>query len=342
MVEPVYVTRDKIMRALDVKPSAYMHTEIDRACRSGSRAAEGLLHRVFYPERLTRVFDYPVPGGDTPGRIWFDERALVALEEVTSDGVTIPTSAVLGYPRTGPPYSRVDLDRATSYAFGGGPQGAVEMLGTWGYRDDEVLLGTLSGSLTDSATQVLLSVPAEVGAILRAGTERMIVTGKRWANSGITASAVAQDKASVTVTVSDGSVFAENETILLDSERMDVVDIAGNSLTVRRASGGSLLAAHSNGAAVWRQTTALVERGSLGTVAAAHSSAAEVMQWQAPSLVEELSQAYAEDAFLQRNAGYARTVGSGDSERQVSVRSIKAVEERAYALYGRKARMRYV
>lgn len=339
MVEPVYVYREEIMRALDVKPSAYMVDEVDRACRAGSRAAEGLLHRIFYPQLLTRRFDYPRPGGEVSGRIWFDELALVELVSILSDSVSIPSSAALSYPRDGAPYSRIDLDRDTIYSFAGGPQDAVSITGVWGYRNDETTQGALTADATTTST-LSVNTPQPVGAILRVGTERMQVIGQNWVSSGQT-SFLAADKGATSLAVTDGSVFRTGEAIIMDSERMEVVDIVGNTLAVRRAQGGSVLAAHT-GVAIYRQTSLTVERGALGTTATTHTSGDVVYRWESPSLVKELSTAYAEDAFLQRNAGYARTVGSGESERQVSGRSIRGIEDRAYARYGRKGRMRAV
>lgn len=338
MIEPMYVYREELMRALDVKPSAYMNSEVDRACRAGSRAAEGLLHRIFYPEVIARRFDYPRPGGEVPGRIWFDERSLIELTSIASEG-SIPSSAALSYPRDSAPYSRIDLDLNTNYSFSGGPQDAVTLTGLWGYRNDESTLGTLTANaLATGALSV--DAPAMVGMILRVGTERVQVTGQTWVSSGMLTS-LAADKGATSVAVSSGSTFRTGETIVIDTERLEVVDIIGNTLSVRRAVGGSVLAAHTN-ATIYRQTSLTVERGSLGTTAGTHTNGDTVYLFEPPSLVKELSTAYAEDAFLQRNSGYARTVGSGESERQVSGRSISAIEQRAYARYGRKGRMRAV
>lgn len=336
-MEPVYVTREELGRGLDVKPSAYMAAELDRACRSGSRAAEGLLHRIFYPETLTRRFDYPLPGGSPVNKIFFDERSLVSLTSASSDGVTIPTNAVLLRPNAGPPYEWVELDQDLSYSFSGGPQNAVTLAGLWGYTNDETLSGSLSGAINSSTANVTLTVPADVGVILRVDSERMIVTGKTWSTTGQTAT-LAADKTSTSLAVANGTLFTEGESLLIDSERLEVLEIVSNTLIVRRAAGGTALAAHTAATVYW-QHTMIVQRGSLGTTAAAHLDAASVYRWECPSLVKELSQAYAEDAFLQRNAGYARTTGSGENEKQVSVSGIRAVESRAYAQYGRKVRM---
>jgi hypothetical protein len=343
MPEVLYVTREEIMTALDVKPSAYMRREVDRAARAGSRACEGRLHRIFYPEILTRQFDWPNSQGGPDSRLWFDERSLISLTSITSGGVTIPNaSAQLRPDLSGPPYSHIDLDRNTSSAYSGGPQRAVSITGLWGYRNDERQIGTSLIIASTSATSITVSTPVDVGSVLRIDSERMRVTGKTWALAGQTTPTISADKASTSFSLADVSGFSFGETILIDAERMEIVDIAGNLLIVRRAAGGSVLAAHTAGTQVYVERALTVARGALGTTAATHAAAAPVFLWEVPSMVKELSQAYAEDIFLQRNSGYARTVGTGDSERQVSGRSIKGIEDRAFAIYGRGARMRAV
>jgi hypothetical protein len=339
----MYVTREEIMTSLDVKPSAYMRREVDRAARSGSRATEGRLHRIFYPEILTRTFDYPTAQGGAVNRLWFDERSLISATSIVSDGVSIPAGEALLRPDlSGPPYSHIEINRSSRYTFAGGPQRAVSITGLWGYRNDESARGTALVISSTTATQITVTSSIDVGRVLRIDNERMLVTGKTWTLAGQTTPVIAADKAAVGISLADVSTFSFGDTILVDSERMEIVDIAGSMLIVRRAAGGSILAAHASGTQVYVERLLTVERGALGTTAATHLAGATVYRWDCPTLVTELAQAYAEDAFLQRNAGYARTAGTGDSERQVSGRSIKNIEERAATLYGRSARMRAV
>jgi hypothetical protein len=341
MVEPVYVTREALMRALDVKPSAYMRVEVDSACRAGSRAAEGFLHRIFYPEVLTRTFDYPESGrGRGISQLWFDERSLISLNTLISDGISIPPGYALLRPDGPPPYDRLELDRDTSAVFAGGPQRAVSITGLWGYWDMESSPATLASSPGSGSTSITLAAPMEIGSILRLGQERVIVTERTWTGSGQSVT-ISGNKDATLLTVSDSSVFSFGEEILVEAERMEIVDIASNSLVVRRAAGGSVLAAHT-GALVQRSTVHVVQRGSLGTTASAHVSGEAVYLFLVPSLVKELAQAYAEDIFLQRNSGYARTAGTGDSERMVGRNVTKGIEERASGIYRRKVRSRAV
>ncbi len=341
--EPVCVTRDEIMKALDVRPSSYLLEELDRACQAGTRGVEGLLHRVLCPEVATRYYDWPSPTGYIR-RIDFDEHSLISATEVISNGVTLTenTDFYLEPANEGPPFEYLELNRDSSLSFSGGPQRAVAITGLWAIGNDERTNGTVVGSLSDSATTVTLSVPASVGAILRVGTERMQVSGSAWVTSAQTSPALTADKAAVSLAVSDGSVFTSGEYLLIDAERLQVEDIAGNTLIVRRAVTGSLLTAHTLGAVIYWQHALTVERGSLGTTAAAHGNGSTVYRWTSPSLITEVAQAYAEDFFLQRNSGYARTVGSGDNVRAAPGRGIGQAEVRCRKVYGRGYRTRAI
>src|SRR3546814_20587325 len=89
--------------------------------------------------------------------------------------------------------------------------------------------------------------------------------------------------------VTDGTLFFVGELILIDSERMRIVDITGNNLTVVRAYDGSTLAAPSLGADVYVYRSLTVERGALGTTAATHLDAASVTVWAVPASVKVLA-----------------------------------------------------
>src|SRR3546814_15641842 len=82
------------------------------------------------------------------------------------------------------------------------------------------------------------------------------------------ASAMNALKNDQTVDASDGTLFFVGELILIDSERMRIVDITGNNLTVVRAYDGSTLAAHSLGADVYVYRRLTVERCAPGPPAA--------------------------------------------------------------------------
>jgi hypothetical protein len=176
--------------------------------------------------------------------------------------------------------------------------------------------------------------------------ERMIVTGRSMADttqnvggSGLTAQAN-----SVTLTVSDGTAFAVDEVLLIESERMVIADIAGNQLTVIRAWDGSVLAAHTAGVDIYASRSLTVTRGALGTTAATHTGGATIQRWDPPALVRDFVIGEAMNRLLQEQAGYARISKASTGSKSVSVEtlSLESLRTRTYNAHGRKARTRAV
>ena len=320
-----------------------MARQTDRACRAGSRMVEDFCHRILYPVLATRTFDYPGPRS-TSLKLWLDDQELISLTELSSDGTVIPSTDYFLRPDIGPPFDRIEIDRDSSSAFAGGPQRAISATGLWGFRNDEAAMTTLDAAIAStSVTTVDVNAPAGgVLSILRIGSERMFITGKRWVTSAQTAPALASNVNAQSMAVSNGAVFTEHEYLLIDSERVQVLEISGNTLTIKRAVGGSALAAHTIGATIYWQHRLTVERGVLGTTAATALDEATVYRWIPPTAIESLAQAYAEDIFLQENSGYARTSGQGENERPVTGTGIAKAERRVESVYRRKARQRAV
>jgi hypothetical protein len=170
----------------------------------------------------------------------------------------------------------------------------------------------------------------------------MVITGRSMASTGQTLQAdLTASNADVSVLVEDGTGYAVDEVVLLDAERLLIVDVAGNLLVVKRAWDGSVLATHT-GSAVYAPRALTVERGALGTTAAAHDDATAIARYEPPGLVRELCLAEALNTLLQRQSGYARTVGSGDNQREAAGRALRDIRDQAYTAYGRKARIRGV
>lgn len=170
----------------------------------------------------------------------------------------------------------------------------------------------------------------------------MLVTGRSMLTTGQTLQTpLTASNANVTVAVTTGSAYSVDEVILLDSERMLIVDIAGNQLTVKRAWDGSVLAAHT-GSTIFAPRTLTVTRGFLGTTPATHLSAAPIARHLVPALISGATIALALNQLLQEQAGYARTAGSGDHQRENTGRGVRAILKDASTTYGRKARIRGV
>ena len=150
--------------------------------------------------------------------------------------------------------------------------------------------------------------------------------------------------ANETVAVTSGSAFAAQEVILIDAERMLVVDVAGNNLTVKRAWDGSTLAAHTAPTAdIYSLSGVGVARAQLGTTLAAHTTNDIVYRHVFPAPIRDLAIAEAIHQIQNETGGYTRTVGSGDATRPEPFgRGLDLMRREVYANYGRKARMRVV
>lgn len=348
---PCYCTREDVKTALDLKETARSNAQVDRAIQAGSRQAEQLLKRVFYPTDATLKFDWPNPNQRArPWRIWFNQYDLVSATAVTSGGINIPISNINFEPvNSGPPFTYMELDISKSSALSAGStwQHSVLITGTWGYSANTAPAGSLAAAMSDTtgtSAQVTDSSQVGVGALLLVGTERMLVTDRAMITTGQTQQGTGAGTVSnsdVALGVTDGTKYAVGETLLLDSERMLVVDIAGNTLTVKRGWDGSVLATHS-GATIYAPRNLTVTRGALGTTAATHLQSAAASRYVYPPLVVDLSIAESLNTVLQETSGYSRTVGEGDSLRLASGAGLADIRSQAMNANGRKARQRVI
>lgn len=342
-----YATREDVKTALDSKATARDNAQVDRALDAATIAIHGLCHRTFYPEIDTRRFDWPDRVQHVPSwRLWLDANEIISVTTFVSGGVTIPAADLMLYPNSGPPYNRVEISLASSSALSSDDthQQAISITGLYGHTNVEAAAGQLAEALdaSETAVDVTDSAAIGVGSIIRVDSERMVVIEKTMLTTGQTLQTPLTDKTNGTlVAVTNGAAFTLGETILLDAERMLVEDIAGNNLVVKRAWDGSTLAAHT-GSTIYAPRTLIVERGALGTTAASHTTSTAIARWVPPPLVWAYAVAHAINTVNQQRAGYARTVGSAESEREASGRGLRALEVDLYTACGRKARSRAV
>lgn len=352
MTTPWYATREEVKAELDVKETARSNARIDRALADATDAVHGLTHRVFYPTLATRSWDWPTGQGAPAWRLWLDGNELISVISLTTGAIVIdPADYFLRRAdgRDEPPYTHLELNIGSAASFGGGPttQRDVSIYGLYGHRNDETPSGTTTEALDATETGVdvdaATSAAAGVGSLLRIDSERVIVTGRSLLDTGqLLAGDLTNQNNSVIVPVTDGTAFAAGEMVLIDGERMLVEEIAGNALLVRRAWDGSPIAPHSTGAAVYAPRTLTVARGALGTTATTHTSGTAVARWDAPGSVRQLGLAEALVDLMQGRSAYARTAGSGESEREASGKGLADLRDRVYTAYGRKARTRAV
>lgn len=337
---PTYVTREQLADALDVSPTGVEAAALDRAIESGSRAVETRCRRVFWPQVEARLLDWPAPGDLAPGyRLYLGANELgAAPTAITSGGVTIAVGDVIPGPaELGPPFGYLDIDTSSAAAWSSGDtwQSSTSITGPFcGCEIRTRTVGELDGSLTSSTTGVQVDGAAAaavgLGDLLNVGSERMLVTGRTWVDTTVNVTMAADSS----VTTFTGSGFAEGERLLAGGERMRVVDVAGTTVTVRRAVDGSVLAAHT-GADLYASRSLIVERGYGGTTAATHSDEADVAVQVYPALVRELALAEALVAKVQEGGAYARPQSTGESSRAVASGTLADVRARCEAEHRR-------
>jgi hypothetical protein len=343
---PWYCTREDVKSASDSKLTARDDAQVDRAIGAQSRVVEGCLHRRFYPQTATRTFDWPNGQRAAPWVLWLNDDEVATVSQLVSAGVTISANDYLLRPDHGPPFTRVEIDLDSSAAFGGADthQRSIAITGVFmGCPLEERPAGALAEDLdtVETAVDVTNGALVGVGTILRVDSERMIVTGRSFLDTTVNLGGDGLTN-SISDVVAEITGVQPGELLLVDGERLLVVDVAGSNAIVKRAWDGSVLAAHSAGADVFASRTLTVERGALGTTAAVHTNAAPLAAHVVPDAVRALTVAKAQVQIAQEQAAYGRTVGSSDNEREAAGKGVAALEDAAYTTHGRKARQRAV
>ena len=372
---PCYCNRDDVKRALDFEGmTAISDARIDRALMTTAETIEGHLHRVFYPLTTSRFIDWPNYQYAYPWQVYFEQWDLVAMTALESPrGTAIPLYQVFLEPvnrKPGFPFEWMELDRSTNAAWGLGPtpQHSIYATGTWGFNADTDPAGTLASSAGASDATITVSdsslsgvgdllvldpatsaapypaYPGTAGAVGAPTGERVIITGRATASTGLTQSgsgcSTESDADNVLATTGSGTLHA-GEVIVLDAERMLITEIIGANATVKRAWDGTNLATHS-AATVYAYRTLSVLRGQLGTTAASHSSGATVARHRVSSIIRDLSIAEALNQVLQETSGYARTVGQGEMAMPAPGIGLAEKWDEARTTYARKARIRTI
>lgn len=338
-----YCSREDVKEALDIKYSARMDRVIDRAIESASRSVENMTRRVFYPTTAVKYFDYPDRVTSYAYRQWIDQPdQLIAVTSIVSGGNTLASNEYFLEPvNSGPPYNRIEINLGLDETFDADNtwQRQTVVTGKWGYQENWDTATTITASINSSVTTVAIDDSAAVGVgdLIRLGTEWMSVTAKAMVDTGDGVTLTA-DKNSVTLTGLTAGNLNVNETILVDSERMLVVDTAGTTATVVRAYDGTVLAAHTT-ASVFAPRSLTVVRGANGSTAASHTSGDAVERFAYPGPVRQLAIAEALVTIAQGQAGYGRTVGAGDNVKESSGKGLYDLRSEVKLSYGRRSRL---
>jgi hypothetical protein len=334
-----YASREQVKASLDYAEPARQNDQVERALASAVESINSLCHRIFYPFQTTIIWQE----ANTRWRLWLGNPQLWDLESVLINDEDVSEHVVL-QPNVGPPFELIELQLSSPVLFPTRSRQGVEIKvsGTWGY-EDEVHETSLSGVVDD--TQTIINVNnagLETGMVIRVGDERMIVTSDRFLATGETldlAEALPALDNETKLVVTDSTSFVAGETILIGAESMKIVVVGDpDTLIVRRAWDGSVLAEHASDAAIMSRRTLTVERGALGTEADEHEDDEVVLVHRPPTLVNQLAVAETIDKILQENAGYARTSGTGDNQRETRASALKMLREDTYRKHGRKVR----
>lgn len=346
MTRVCYTTREDVKSAMDSAETARNNAQIDRAIAAASEGIDDRCRRRFFPTIDTVEFDWPDDQSPTSYRLWLNQHELISATTVTSGGETISSSDYTLYPAGGPPFTRLEILLSSSAAFGGGSthQKDISITGVFGYRADTAPAGLLAEALDSSETSVDVtdSSVIGVGQLIKVDSERMQVTGKTMLATGQTLQApMTQADNNTGCVVTNGGAFAVGETILLDTEKMLIEEIAGNTLIVRRSWDGTNLAAHT-APTIYAPRTLIVERGVLGTTAAEHETATAITKHVPPYLVRDLCIAEALNTLYQESSGYARSVGKGESAREMYARGLRDLRTQVDESLARRTRIRVV
>jgi LysM repeat protein len=259
---------------------------------------------------------------------------LISVTSITNgDGSTIPPTSYFVEPvNYGPPYSWIEINRASSAAFTAGntDQRAITIVGLWGHRNDERAAGQLTASITTETTITVTSGSAiGVGQIIRVDSERMIVTGRQWATTGQTLTQPMTSNVGDTLfEVASTAGYTADETLLVGTEIMLIAAVASaTGLIVKRAWDGTIPAAHAASDPV----------SASRTLTASHSNGAAIAAWQPPALIEQLAVAEALTTIAQERSGYARVSGA-DAAMEVTGKGLIDLRHQVRVAYGRQIR----
>lgn len=340
-----YCRREDVQQVLDAPATSRINWQLDRLIESKSRAIEERLHREFAPTLATRYFPFPNDQMGRSWRIWLDRDELISANTVTSGGHTV-SSYYLEPANIGPPYDRLEVNLGSTSSFDTGStyQRNIAINGIFaGAPVEDRSIGALSSTLGNTvgatANATWTTPRFGVGDVLLIDSERVTITGRNMSSSAQTLQTpVGASTAETTIAVTSGASFLADTVLLLDSERMLVVDVAGNNLIVKRAWDGSVLASHS-GSTIYTYTGITLDRAQLGTTIASHSSSTTIYQWQVPGPVRQLCVAEVLNAFEQEASGYARSIGSGDNVRNAMGVGIEDIRRDVMQSHGRQLRM---
>jgi hypothetical protein len=304
------------MRALDIRQAAYSRERIDRAVLSGAEAVDSITQRRFFYDTTTHSWDWPNFQYAAPWRVWFDSHEMAGAPSLFVTGSLLPVPVVIAPGQyimqpvnDGPPWTYIELrrDLNSAYGYNETPQNDIAITGPFGYWMRTRAAGSLAASVsTTGITTIMVNdgVSVGVGDVVNVDSERMIVYDSNYTDTTITFGGLSTAQANDNiVNVADGTQFARDEIIQVDSEWMLIQAIQGNNLIVKRGYDASVLSAHTGGT-IWARRSLSVLRGALGSVAATHTDGAAIAVDETPGLCRQLAIAEAVVWLTQEPGAY--------------------------------------
>lgn len=340
-----YTTRESIKRAISVVGTAE-DTLIDEHVAAASREMESklMVTPAFIPKTQTRLFRWPQDADVAPQHreryALFVDAPLLALTSIKANsgaGADFASETFLEPINDGPPYTRIEIDKATAdanavFEVGDTDQRAIHVEALWGLANATTPGGTVrsAAGIDDSVTALLVSD----GSVIGVGATALIGSEQVFIGEVVSAAEenddlldmvgdLAATKSVVAVTVDDGSRYNVGERILIDSEQMQIEAISVNVLTVLRAVNGSVLAAHLDNAPISVFRTCTIVRGVNGTTAAAHALTAAIVTYAIPEDAAALCRAIAIFNYQQDKSGQTGVVGAGEAAVRVSPKALR-------------------
>ena len=343
-----YTSREKFKVAANISGAQWNDT-IERVIEASSRDVDRWTRRHFIPKTQTRLYRYPQPRAGVAGVLWLDQDLLsistLQTQAQNSSPTTISSSDYFLEPNNPEPdgntrYNRIEIDLSSTAAFEGGdtPQRSISVAGSWGWSNATKSSGAIddSGGISASDTTLIVSDASkiDVGDTLLIDSEQIFVSDRSFAARGSIlldeGSDLAGTNATVTVTIDGSHGIVAGEVIRIDSEQMYVVSVI-------RAWDGSVLASHSNNAAIHVNRTLTIERGVNGTTAASHSDDASITKYSPDSDVSRWCMAEAIASYHQEHAGWGVVVGTGGGASALDGRDLSQLRQ-SMVNYYRKMR----
>ena len=342
-----YTSREALKDALDIV-GIHRNRAIDRTIEAVCREIDRACHRWFIPRTQTRLYRWPPHHNGPSYMLWLDADLLsiTTLQSQAQDSspTTIAATDYFLEPANEDRFNRVEIDLSSSAAFQSGntPQRSISIAGSWGWSSDTDSAGTVddSGGISASDTTLVVSNASliDVGDTILVESEQIFVSDRDFAARGsilTNDASITASQANVSITVDGAHGIVAGEVIRLDSEMMYVVSVSGNVLTVIRAWDGSLLAAHANDLAVHINRTLTIERGANGTTAATHADTTAITKYVVQADIREWALAEAIAKLSQERAAWGRTIGSGESAKELTGRDLGSLRKSMKCMYTR-------